>query len=225
MKLNRFLGSFLLITVLFACNTANKMQNASFGGRFETSKTNPIVASDSSAIEHKTNIASTSNSDLTKDAISTLPKKSEFHLFQTEDAPKTKKTPAKITKKSEPVPLPAVDKTLPMEPNSFWGFWLVIGSFGISILSSILSAAIGTTATTGVTTGLFVLASALSYAGAIAFIAGLVFGIIGLGIHKKNPGKYRGKGKAIAAVLIPSISIVLGLLLLIIVLALLFALI
>jgi uncharacterized membrane protein len=47
-----------------------------------------------------------------------------------------------------------------------------------------------------------------------AMIAGFVLGIIGLSNIKKNPGKYRGRGKAIAAIVIPVVLLILGIILL-----------
>jgi hypothetical protein len=75
---------------------------------------------------------------------------------------------------------------LPMEKNASIGFWMVIGSL----------------------VGAFI-----PYVGFLAFftmIAGFILGIVGLSNIKKNPGKYRGRGKAIAAIVIPAVSLVLG---------------
>ncbi|MCC7298727.1 MAG: hypothetical protein IT244_10385 [Bacteroidia bacterium] len=71
----------------------------------------------------------------------------------------------------------------PMEKNALIGFWLVIGSLLAGWIPII---------------GLF---------SGFAMIAGFILGIIGLINIKKAPDTYRGKGKAIAAILIPSILV------------------
>jgi hypothetical protein len=69
----------------------------------------------------------------------------------------------------------------PIEKNALIGFWLVIGSLLAGWIPIV---------------GLF---------SGFAMIAGFILGIIGLINIKKAPDSYRGKGKAIAAILIPSI--------------------
>jgi hypothetical protein len=77
-----------------------------------------------------------------------------------------------------------------MEKNANIGFWMVIGSIVGSLLPYV------------------------SFVAGFTMIAGFVLGIIGLSNIKKNPGKYRGRGKAIAAIVIPAVLFVLGIIVL-----------
>jgi hypothetical protein len=79
---------------------------------------------------------------------------------------------------------------LPIEKNANIGFWMVIGSLIGSFLPYV------------------------NILAGFAMIAGFVLGIIGLSNIKKNPGKYRGRGKAIAAIVIPIVILILGIILL-----------
>ena len=79
---------------------------------------------------------------------------------------------------------------LPIEKNANIGFWMVIGSLIGSFLPYV------------------------NIVAGFAMIAGFVLGIIGLSNIKKNPGKYRGRGKAIAAIVIPVVLLILGIILL-----------
>lgn len=142
------------------------------------------------------------------------------HPIQASELAILKKHSKSKWKNDPPKDPPAEEKELPMEPNSFYGFWLVIGSIILSFVTrSVLLGFAAATATTA-TTALSLIAGVLGLISGIAFIAGLVLGIIALGIHKRNPNKYRGKGKAMAAVLIPAISILISLFFLAIVLLL-----
>jgi succinate dehydrogenase hydrophobic anchor subunit len=100
---------------------------------------------------------------------------------------------------------PPAQTQLPMEPNSNLGFWLVIGGIiaiivlgiGSVFLFSILQS-------TGAALLVSFISAVVNILFYLALIAGTVFGAIGLSVHKRNPGKYRGKGKALAAIIIPS---------------------
>jgi hypothetical protein len=108
--------------------------------------------------------------------------------------------PADSTTKSNP---PIV------EPITNVAFWLSIGGASGSVLFPILYAVLANSASSEL---LFIMANLISTLSFFALLGGLILGIISMRRIKKNPETYGGYGKALAAIIVPSVLLGLALL-------------
>lgn len=184
-QINTKLFLCLALTSMLAVGCRTYVKTPSYGGNFPEKNTS----------KPKVQI---------QDAPKSLDNNVDEALIESQTAPTVPENPAvqpyKKIRKSFLTALPQRKYTdtpdapqpdqLPMEKNANIGFWMVIGSIVGSLLPYV------------------------SFVAGFTMIAGFVLGIIGLSNIKKNPGKYRGRGKAIAAIVIPAVLFVLGIIVL-----------
>lgn len=217
MKAFRVIGLsvFTLLFLLSSCAGKRIAATQGYGGYFETGKPVLVLSSGTPAGIKKERIL-----PLNESKSAPLELRQAVRNKVAARVISRKLGTAKMAAKVKGNPNPPLSATSnpekPMEPNSFWGFWLVVGSIIADVLVSVGSAAITSTAVSSILYGISLLSGA-------AFIAGFIFGIVALGIHRRNPDKFRGKGKALFAVIFPAISIIVGLLILALMLFLLLA--
>jgi hypothetical protein len=96
-----------------------------------------------------------------------------------------------------------------VEPITNVGFWLSISGASGSVLFPIMYALLANAASSEL---LFLTANILSTLCFFALLGGLILGIISMRRIKKNPETYGGYGKALAAIIIPSVLLGLALL-------------
>lgn len=186
MRKNTLFTALLISVTLIggvACKTGFSSRNNSnaFGGNFpEKTSSKPKVAVQEVPAQVYNNAVETA---IEGTSLSTAPKNPTVQQSRKPRKSFLQYIPQRKYTDTGAAPQP---DQLPMEKNASIGFWMVIGSL---------------------------VGSFIPYVGFLAFftmIAGFVLGIIGLSNIKKNPGKYRGRGKAIAAIVIPAVSVVLG---------------
>lgn len=189
---------FLLLTT--ACGVNNK-HTVSYGGQFETK----IEHFASTHVDHKTQVDKLLWNE-----------EGENPTIHGSQKPLTKPVSAKMRKPIrslaqkrihwvqntayEPKP-----PKLPMEKHAQAGFWIAIGAYVVPILLQLGFLAAGLDYISAFYIGLGI----LSFGG---MVAAFVLGLVALKILKNEPNKYRGYGKAIAAVVIPSVMFLLTIL-------------
>jgi len=193
---------FLFASCSLNKNSLSRNSGRSFGGKFETGETQQTTA-------EKTPFSQVENVNTISD-IHPHPETTIANRKQTEKKiriPINSQQNGGLTRQNA-IPNSPAD-TLPVEKNAQIGFYLALGAIVVGILSNAAATMLaGTLANTTAS-------ALLGFLGLIPLgmlIAALILGIVGLKIIKANPGKYRGYGKAVAAIVIPSVLIGLGIL-------------
>ncbi len=189
MRKNTLFTALLISVTLIggvACKTGFSSRNNSnsFGGNFpEKTSSKPKVAAQEVPSQVDNNAVETT---IEGTSLSTAPKNP---TVQTSKKPRKSFLQAIPQRKYTDTGATPQPDQLPMEKNANIGFWMVIGSLIGSFLPYV------------------------NILAGFAMLAGFILGIIGLSNIKKNPGKYRGRGKAVAAIVIPAVLFILGIIL------------
>ncbi|MBS3913255.1 MAG: DUF4190 domain-containing protein [Bacteroidetes bacterium] len=204
MQFKLFLSIFILSVALFSCKAFHpKPSQSAYGGSFGRVD---ITHTDSAEnpVSNSTNYLEGGISDVQSLSISSVagnyPNRIVRHWKRL--------SPVLDSIKKRPPPA----KNLPIEPNANIGFLLsVIGgalNFILPFLNLFIDASVSFES-------LYILFFMLNVLAFIAMIAGFILGITGLKMIKRYPEKYSGYGRAVAAIVIPSVIVGLFLLLVI----------
>lgn len=189
---------FIVCAVLLFTSCKGIKHARSYGGQFGNEQLETALKAKDSLHTNPTVVVCTPQKKIikTESTISQFRAKPIYRLYQKKAA----RLLAAKTIAQDPKP-----EKLPMEPRARLGFWIAIGSYALPLLVQIGILAAGLEMPIGVSIALGVIALG-------GMITAFILGLVALKFIKQNPGKFRGYGLAVAAIVIPSVLFLLTIL-------------